>query len=283
MKKLILIISGIVLALVVFFGITHHAKKTSSKNSVSDQSLTVQTAPREVDEALMTGRIDATDDMIRNGRLGEARIVLQEIASEYADTQFGKIAQEKLDQTGLEAYFKSLNDTNSRVYEVKPGDNLARIAKQFGVTVGTIRMANGIKGDRIWPYQKLKIMQDVWSVVVDKSTNILMLKAGERMVRTYSVATGSDKSTPVGKFKIVNRLIDPTWYYEGKVIPPGTDENPLGTRWLGFDLDGYGLHGTTDPDKIGEYVTLGCVRMRNEDVEEIFELLPVGTEVSILE
>ena len=55
----------------------------------------------------------------------------------------------------------------------------------------------------------------------------------------------------------------------------------LGTRWMGFDITGYGIHGTTEPDKIGQQVTAGCVRMRNEEVEELYTLIPVGTEVTI--
>lgn len=281
MKKILILIGVIFILSLTVFAYMHHSKQKALKNTL--QPAGIQTTQRIVDDGLMTGRIESTNQMIQNGRLDEARTVLQEIASEFADTQYGKIAQQKLDETGLEAYFKKLDETNSQIYEIRPGDNLTRIAKQYNTTVGTIRAANGIQGDRIWPYQKLKIMNEIWSVVVDKSTNTLMLKAGEKSVRTYAVSTGSNKSTPIGKFRIVNRLTDPTWYYEGKVIPPHAPDNPLGTRWLGFDLEGYGLHGTTEPETIGEYVTLGCVRMRNEDVEQIFELLPVGTEVVILE
>ena len=50
---------------------------------------------------------------------------------------------------------------------------------------------------------------------------------------------------------------------------------------MGFDLESYGLHGTTDPTSIGKAMTLGCIRMFNEDAEEIFELIPVGTEVQV--
>ncbi len=102
-------------------------------------------------------------------------------------------------------------------------------------------------------------------------------------MKTYPIGTGKGGSTPTGEYKVVNRLKNPTWYYEGTVIASNAPDNPLGTRWMGFDLEGYGLHGTADPESIGKYETLGCIRMFNEDVEEIFGLLPVGTPISVIE
>ncbi len=179
-------------------------------------------------------------------------------------------------------YFKALTDANSAVYVVKPGDNLTRIAKQYGVTPGLVGAANAVKGDRIFPGQKLRVPKAKLSVLVEKSTNTLHLKADAAVVRSYRIATGKDRSTPEGTFKIINHLKNPTWYYEGKVIPPDSPDNPLGTRWMGFDKEGYGLHGTTRPEEIGQFATLGCVRMLNEDIESLFELLPVGTDVTII-
>ena len=65
------------------------------------------------------------------------------------------------------------------------------------------------------------------------------------------------------------------------MIPPESPDNALGSRWLGFDIKGYGIHGTLQPDKIGQQVTAGCVRMRNADVEELYRILPYATEVVI--
>jgi lipoprotein-anchoring transpeptidase ErfK/SrfK len=52
---------------------------------------------------------------------------------------------------------------------------------------------------------------------------------------------------------------------------------------MGFDLEGYGIHGTNEPDKLGQQITLGCVRMSNEEVEELFSIVPTSTEVTILD
>ena len=84
----------------------------------------------------------------------------------------------------------------------------------------------------------------------------------------------------VGEFKIVSRMVDPVW--KG-VVPPGDPKNPLGTRWLGFDLPQYGIHGTNEPETIGQPVTQGCIRLVNSDVEELYVLLPEGTHITVTE
>jgi lipoprotein-anchoring transpeptidase ErfK/SrfK len=87
----------------------------------------------------------------------------------------------------------------------------------------------------------------------------------------------------VGTFKITTKLENPVWFKAGAVIPPESPDNVLGTRWLGFDIEGYGIHGTVEPDKIGQQVTAGCVRMRNHEVEELYKILPRNTEVTVVD
>ena len=168
-------------------------------------------------------------------------------------------------------------------HQVKSGDTLGRIASAYGTTVEFLKRANGLKNDVIHPGQKLKVPKGKFTIVVDKSQNQLLLTEDNQFVKTYPVATGKDNSTPVGTFKIVTRLPNPVWYKQGAVVPPDSPENILGTRWLGIDKQGYGIHGSVDPDAIGHQVTAGCVRMTNGDVEELFDIVPVGTEVTIVD
>jgi len=101
------------------------------------------------------------------------------------------------------------------------------------------------------------------------------------VVKTYSVATGAPESpSPTGTFRIVNRLVDPTYYAPGKVIGPGA-ANPLGNRWLGLDLKGFGLHGTNQPKSIGKSASHGCIRIGRRDLEELFVRVRVGDVVEI--
>jgi lipoprotein-anchoring transpeptidase ErfK/SrfK len=169
------------------------------------------------------------------------------------------------------------------VYQVKPGDTLGKIASAHGTTVEYLQQANQLSGTVIRAGQKLKMPKAKFSIVVDKSQNQLLLSEGDRFIKQYAVATGKDNSTPVGTFKIVNRLENPVWYKQGAVVPAGSPENILGTRWRGLEKKSYGIHGSADPSGIGQQVSAGCVRMRNADVEELYAIVPVGTEVTIVD
>ena len=119
-------------------------------------------------------------------------------------------------------------------------------------------------------------------VVVSLADRKLALIVDGEVVRTFPVSVGAPVSpSPVGRFTIVNRLTEPTYYRPGKVIGPGPT-NPLGTRWIGLDLKGYGIHGTDQPDSIGYARSHGCIRLRNSDIEALFPLLRVGDVVELI-
>jgi lipoprotein-anchoring transpeptidase ErfK/SrfK len=181
------------------------------------------------------------------------------------------------------AVFSKGADANSLIHEVKPGQNLTFISKKYKVTVDLIKKINQLSSDRLMPGMKLKIPTFVFSLVIDKSQNSLVLKGGEEVLKIYPCSTGENNSTPVGVFKIKDKLVNPTWYKAGTVVPFGSPKNVLVTRWMGFTKAGYGIHGTTEPEKIGRQVTAGCVRLRNEDVEELYALIPVGTEATLVD
>ncbi|NLZ52518.1 MAG: L,D-transpeptidase family protein [Thermoanaerobacteraceae bacterium] len=105
---------------------------------------------------------------------------------------------------------------------------------------------------------------------------------GETLIRTYPVAVGrSTSQTPMGDFQVINKLKNPTWFPKGRQsVPPG-HSNPLGTRWIGFK-NGYGIHGNNNPSAIGTMASAGCVRLYNQDVEELYEKVAIGTPVKII-
>jgi lipoprotein-anchoring transpeptidase ErfK/SrfK len=104
---------------------------------------------------------------------------------------------------------------------------------------------------------------------------------GERVVKVYETAVGAAVSpSPTGSYTIATRIPNPTWYTPGKVVGLGK-HNPLGTRWMGLSLKGFGIHGTNSPRSIGRAASHGCIRMRNRDVEELFERVSVGYVVEL--
>jgi lipoprotein-anchoring transpeptidase ErfK/SrfK len=109
---------------------------------------------------------------------------------------------------------------------------------------------------------------------------LAVLENGEVLAR-FSVSVGATVSpSPRGEFEIVSRVANPTYYHNGVVIPPGKS-NPVGTRWLGLNAKGYGIHGTNAPSSIGHAASHGCIRLRNRDMEKLFTLLRIGDAVEI--
>jgi lipoprotein-anchoring transpeptidase ErfK/SrfK len=109
----------------------------------------------------------------------------------------------------------------------------------------------------------------------------LVVVENDRLVEMYDVAVGADATpSPVGTFTIVNRVTEPTYYRPGKIVAPGP-RNPLGTRWIGLSQKGYGIHGTDKPQSIGHARSQGCIRLRNADVERLFERVRAGDVVEL--
>ena len=119
-------------------------------------------------------------------------------------------------------------------------------------------------------------------VVVSIADRKLALLEGERVVRVYDVAVGAPVSpSPNGEYRITQRLENPTYYHPGVVIGPRKD-NPLGPRWIGLDVKGFGIHGTNRPDSIAKNGSHGCIRLRNRDVQDLFARVQVGDRVSLI-
>jgi lipoprotein-anchoring transpeptidase ErfK/SrfK len=118
-------------------------------------------------------------------------------------------------------------------------------------------------------------------LVVSIPDRKLAVVENNHVVVIYAVAVGAPNSpSPTGTFTIVNRVANPTYYHPGKVIAPGP-QNPIGTRWIGLNQKGYGIHGTDEPSSIGYAKSHGCIRLRNADVERLFERVRPGDVVEL--
>ena len=118
-------------------------------------------------------------------------------------------------------------------------------------------------------------------LVVSIPDRKLAVIENNEVVEVFAVAVGAPKSpSPTGTFTIVNRVANPTYYHPGKVIAPGP-QNPIGTRWIGLNQKGYGIHGTDEPASIGYAKSHGCIRLRNADVERLFERVRPGDVVEL--
>jgi len=178
-------------------------------------------------------------------------------------------------------------------HTIARGESLVRIANRYKTTVATVQRSNKLDpaSSVIFPGNVLHIYAGDWSIRVVKTKFVLLLMDGDELFKLYHVAIGRQDRTPVGIFQLENKLREPVWTPPGRVIAYGDPENVLGTRWLGLrpiqgtnpQLQGYGIHGTWEPQSIGSAASEGCVRMLNDDVNDLFDLVPEGTLVVIEE
>ncbi len=175
-------------------------------------------------------------------------------------------------------------------YTVEPGDVLLAIGRQYKVPYEALMLVNGItNAARIRAGQKIKVLNGPFHVKIHKSAFRLDVYLQDLYVRSFPVGLGAEGGTPEGKWIVENRLKNPTYYpsasaEDKRIIPPDDPKNPLGERWIGLKgiegdavgREGYGIHGTIDPQSIGKAVSLGCVRMHNADVAFLYKLLMPG-------
>lgn len=120
------------------------------------------------------------------------------------------------------------------------------------------------------------------TVVVSLADRRLALVEDGAVKKVYRVAVGRGATpSPTGTFTIVERVANPTYYREGKVVPPGPG-NPVGTRWMGLSKKGYGIHGTNAPRSIGKAASHGCIRMAQGDLEDLFVQVRSGDTVEVV-
>ena len=271
-KKFLLIgAAAITLVLVVMF----LPKGKSSKLEIQASSANTKEAKALYEQAT---KLRNMHEPVR------ARAAYQEIIKNYPDLENIATIQQELEAINMDLLFSNYEvPGKTTLHEVVAGDSLVKIAKKYNTTVEFLRRSNNMKGDVVRLGDKLRIWNGKFNIFVDKSQNILILKDGTDVIKVYTVSTGENNSTPAGTFKIVSKLENPVWFNKGMVIPPESPANVLGTRWMGFDIAGYGIHGTVEPKMIGQQVTAGCVRMLNAEVEELFNIVPMGTEVVIVD
>ena len=108
------------------------------------------------------------------------------------------------------------------------------------------------------------------SIVIDKDNHQLAVVSGDVIVRSYTVGLGGDK-TPSGSFVVSEKVRNPN----------GRDDSEFGSRGMTLSDTLYAIHGTNDPSSVGKDESHGCIRMNRKDLEELYDLVPLGTKVTI--
>ena len=166
-------------------------------------------------------------------------------------------------------------------HEIQPGDQLRLIAQQYHVPWEYLAKLNRVDAQRIRAGQKLKVIKGPFHAFVDLSDYELTIHAHGYFVKRYAVGIGKDGASPIGKFAVHNKVFNPQYTDpQGRVIAADDPSNPLGEHWIDIG-DSFGIHGTIEPQSIGRAESRGCIRMNNQDVAEVYDMLQNGSEVII--
>ena len=240
-----------------------------------------------VDRALPRGD-DAVDDLVRARRLASA-VYDHDGAS---DAELDKAAALVDRVHGRVLFGSNAPDELVLRHVVERGENLWTLTRKTwraaGIDVGTglVLHVNGLANAGAIPRGKvLRVPREPVTLLVRKGRRELTVRLGEAPLARFPVGIGADGSTPSGRFVIRTKIQEPDWYYGGRMLPYGDPENVIGSRWMGFEGDakaqGIGIHGTNDESTVGQAMSMGCIRMRKDDVETLFEWVTRGTAVEV--
>jgi lipoprotein-anchoring transpeptidase ErfK/SrfK len=237
--------------------------------------------------------------MLREGKLVEGRAALSALLTDSRSrlsSQDAQLVREMLTQVNKDLVYSSRivpGDPLVEQYTIQRGDYLSTIAPKYTTTYEFIARVNGINPDRIRLGQKIKIVKGPFHAVVSKKSYRLDLylpdPSGKMIyIRSYPVGLGQNDSTPIGSWILAKngKATNPSWTdpRDGKFYAADSPDNPLGGYWMRLEgtddntrgKEGYGIHGTDEQDSVGRQQSLGCIRMRDGDIQELFEMLIDG-------
>lgn len=244
-------------------------------------------------------KLITTGDLLAGRAMLNTAIISGTLSAE--DQKQAMLLQEQTNKTLIFSPRRFPNDEHIESYTVNPGDMLQKIAPKYSITARFIQRINNIADARkLRAGQTIKLIKGPFHAIVTKSTFTMDIYLGapggegSMYICSLPVGLGQDDSTPTGKWLIEpsKKLMYPTYYPPrgGTPIEPRDPTNPLGDYWLGLSgMEGqavgklsYGIHGTIEPDSIGKMASMGCIRMRNEDIALVYEMLVEGKSTVIV-
>lgn len=241
--------------------------------------------------------MDEGDRALAANRLVDARTVYSRVLR-HPDASRG-------DQDSLRSKLTTINedlvfsaklvagDPLAESYTVQSGDKIVSVARkrQLGVDWRLITRINKVDPSKLRVGQKIKLVRGPFHAVVDKSDYRCDIYAGSPddpdnwlYIRSFRVGLGTNDGTPVGNFVVKkgSKLVNPHWVnpQTGQKFAADDPKNPIGEHWIGIEglgasaaYTGFGLHGTIEPESVGQQRSMGCVRMSADDIALAYEML----------
>lgn len=249
-------------------------------------------------EAFEQGREFITDERFVEGRAVLSQLLFD--SSTRISSADSQAIRDMLTSINKELVFgKDVypNDPVAEYYLVQSGDLLSRIAPQYKVPYQFLEQINQIDARRLQAGKPIKVVKGPFHVRVIKRDYRMdvFLRAPDGSpvyVCSYPVGLGEDDSTPIGLWRVTpgRKVINPDWRNPrtGEYFRADDPRNPIGEYWIALEgiddrtrgVPGYGIHGTVDPESIGEQASMGCIRLSDQDIQQIFMML-VGSDSTI--
>ncbi len=245
-------------------------------------------------------------ELIKDRKIIEARDILNETL------KLPLTAQQRNDLKSMLASFSDIwlfsdkvlpKDNICSIYQVQSGEVPSMIGQKFDLPWQFILKINNIDDPkRLWAGAKIKVVKGPFTAKIYRSTFTMDVFIQDTYVKSYKVGLGKigpqGNPTPTGLWKVKShgkgKLIRPPWPdpVTGKFVYYEDSDYPLGERWIGLDgidgqakgRNGFGIHGTNQPESIGQFASDGCIRMLNEDVIEFYNMATEGlTEIQVVD
>ena len=266
-------------------------------NLVTIPEPSVETDPQA--SSLITEAMECIN--AKPARIIEARSKLNEALAFTMSAEQQRIVKEQLSALADEWLFSRKifpSDPLCSTYTVRPGEILSDIGGKYKVPYKILMYINNIpRAEALQAGQTIKVIDGPFHATVHLTTFTMDIYLQNTFVRSFRVGIGQPgMETPTGLWRVRKggKLIEPPWKHPitGKILHPGDPDYALGSRWIGLEgidentknRDGFGIHGTKEPETIGEAISRGCIRLHNGDVIFVYDLLvPVDSRVKVVD
>ncbi len=219
---------------------------------------------------------------LEGGQMAEA---LRNLSKWYDRPELSPAEQQQLKQlldqvAGTVVY--STQNLAEPPYEVQPGERLEDIGDKYGVPWQLLAKINGIDDPAaLRPGERLKVMRGPFQAVVSLGKRELTLFAADgSYAGRFKIGIGSEHPPREGTFPVAEKVVSPVYYGRDRAISAEDADNPLGERWIGLG-SGVGIHGTNNPQSIGRTDLPGSISLSERDVEDVYDILSLGSRVTI--
>ena len=227
----------------------------------------VQAAQRELETGQLAGALRQLTPWYGNGQLAPEE---------------QQHLQSMLDQIAGTVVYSTQNHLE-HPYEVQPGERLESIGEKYQVPWQLLAKINGIADPAaLQPGERLKVVRGPFEAVISLDRRELVLRTADGLYAgRFPVGLGAENPPQEGSFAVSDKVENPVYYGREKSIAAEDPSNPLGERWIGLGRQ-MAIHGTNDPQVVGRNDLPGWISLREQDVEEVYDILSLGSRVTIV-